>query len=267
MTTATKSEKDRVIIFDTTLRDAEQTPGASLTVPEKFEIAQQLARLRVDVIEAGFPISSNEDFEAVHRIGQEVEGPAICGLSRVILKDIDRAGEALQGAARPRLHTFVGTSEAHLSGQMRKSRAQVLDMAVKAVAHAKGYVEDVEFSPMDATRTDFDYLAEVVHATIEAGATTINIPDTVGYTVPEQFTALIRRLLAEVPNVHRAVISVHCHDDLGMAVSNTLSALRAGARVRVPRGRPRRRRRRPAPRTRAQHPATRTRSGSAPRRT
>ncbi|MBT6145156.1 MAG: 2-isopropylmalate synthase, partial [Gemmatimonadetes bacterium] len=225
-----ESEKQRVIVFDTTLRDAEQTPGASLTVRDKLEIAHQLARLQVDVIEAGFPISSNEDFEAVHRIGQEVEGPTICGLSRVILKDIDRAGEALQDAAKPRIHTFVGTSDAHLQGQMRKSRADVLAMAVKAVAHAKSFVHDVEFSPMDAGRTDFGYLAEVVQATVEAGATTINIPDTVGYSVPEQFANLIRRLLDEVPDMNQAIISVHCHDDLGMAVSNTLSALRAGAR-------------------------------------
>ena len=225
-----QGEHDRVVVFDTTLRDAEQTPGASLTVRDKLEIAHQLARLQVDVIEAGFPISSNEDFEAVHRIAQEVEGPTICGLSRVILKDIDRAGEALQGAARPRIHTFVGTSPEHLDGQMRKSKQEVLAMAVKAVTHAKGFVQDVEFSPMDAARTDFGYLAEVVQATVEAGATTINIPDTVGFTVPEQFAALVRRLLDEVPNMDQAIISVHCHDDLGMAVANTLAALRAGAR-------------------------------------
>ena len=224
------SEQDRVIVFDTTLRDAEQTPGASLTVRDKLEIAHQLARLQVDVIEAGFPISSNEDFEAVRRIGLEVNGPTICGLTRVLLKDIDRAGEALKDAANARIHTFVGTSESHLQGQMRKSRKEVLDMAVKAVAHAKGFVDDVEFSPMDAGRTEFSYLAEIVEATVEAGATTINIPDTVGYTVPEQFGDLIRRLLDEVPNMDEAVISVHCHDDLGMAVANTLSALRSGAR-------------------------------------
>ena len=225
-----RDDSKRVTVFDTTLRDAEQTPGASLTVRDKLEIARQLAGLQVDVIEAGFPISSNEDFEAVQRIGREIEGPTICGLSRVLLKDIDRVAEALRDAPKPRIHTFVGTSEAHLQGQMRKSREEILDMAVQAVAHAKGYVDDVEFSPMDATRTDFGYLAEVVQATIEAGATTINIPDTVGYTVPEQFAALIQRLLAEVPNMDRAIISVHCHDDLGMAVSNTLSALHAGAR-------------------------------------
>ena len=223
-------DKDRVIIFDTTLRDAEQTPGASLTVPDKLEIAHQLARLKVDVIEAGFPISSNEDFEAVHRIGQEVEGPVICGLARVLLKDIDRVGEALEGAARQRIHTFVGTSDIHLAGQMRKDRSEVLEMAVAAVRQARSHCDDVEFSPMDATRTDMGYLREIVQATIEAGATTINIPDTVGYAVPEQFGELIRQLLERVPNMEDAVLSVHCHDDLGMAVSNTLMAVKAGAR-------------------------------------
>ncbi|MEE2659398.1 MAG: 2-isopropylmalate synthase [Candidatus Latescibacterota bacterium] len=223
-------DSNRVIVFDTTLRDAEQTPGASLTVRDKLEIAHQLARLQVDVIEAGFPISSNEDFEAVHRISMEVEGPMICGLARVMLKDIDRAGEALTKAPKPRIHTFVGTSDIHLKGQMRKGREEVFDMAVKAVAHAKGFVEDVEFSPMDATRTDPRYLCDVVQATIEAGATTINIPDTVGYTVPEQFAELSQMLMSKVSNMSDAVLSVHCHDDLGMAVSNTLSALRAGAR-------------------------------------
>jgi len=221
---------DRVVVFDTTLRDAEQTPGASLTFPDKLAIAHQLARLKVDVIEAGFPISSNEDFEAVRRIGQEVAGPAICGLSRAVPKDIERAGEALDGAAKPRIHTFVGTSEIHLSGQLRKGQAEVLKMAVAAVELAKSFCDDVEFSPMDATRTDLDYLCEVIAATIEAGATTINVPDTVGYAVPEEFGALIREIRQRVPNVDDAIISVHCHDDLGMAVSNTLAAVANGAR-------------------------------------
>ena len=222
-------ETDRVVIFDTTLRDAEQTPGASLTVPDKLEIAHQLARLGVDVIEAGFPISSNEDFEAVHRIGQEVEGPAICGLCRVVLKDVDRAGEALKDAPKGRIHTFVGTSPQHRA-MMNKSAAEVLEMAVRAVERGRSCTGDVEFSPMDATRTERDYLFEVVEATIAAGATTINIPDTVGYTVPGDFARLIADLLAEVPNAGGAVFSVHCHDDLGMAVANTLAALKAGAR-------------------------------------
>ena len=222
-------ETDRVVIFDTTLRDAEQTPGASLTVPDKLEIAHQLARLGVDVIEAGFPISSNEDFEAVHRIGQEVEGPAICGLCRVVLKDVDRAGEALKDAPKGRIHTFVGTSPQHRA-MMNKTAAEVLEMAVRAVERARSCTADVEFSPMDATRTEREYLFEAVEATIAAGAATINIPDTVGYTVPDDFARLIADLLAEVPNAGDAVFSVHCHDDLGMAVANTLAALKAGVR-------------------------------------
>ena len=224
------TDENRVIIFDTTLRDAEQTPGASLTVGEKFEIAHQLARLKVDVIEAGFPISSNEDFEAVRRIGQEVEGPVICGLTRALPIDIDRAGEALRGAPRPRIHTFIGTSEIHLKGQLRKSADEVLKMAVDAVERAKSFGDDVEFSPMDASRTEPAYLYEVIEATIAAGATTVNIPDTVGYAVPEQFGALIRSIVEKVPNVDRTILSVHCHDDLGMAVSNTLASLKNGAR-------------------------------------
>ena len=221
---------NRVYIFDTTLRDAEQTPGASLTVREKLEVAHQLARLRVDIIEAGFPVSSNEDFEAVRRIGQEVAGPVICGLARAVPEDIDRAGAALQGAPRPRIHTFIGTSDIHLAGQLRKGREEVLKMAVAAVEQAKSHCADVEFSPMDAARTEPNYLNEVIAATIAAGATTINIPDTVGYAVPAEFGALIAQILAEVPNSGDAIISVHCHDDLGMSVINTLSAIKNGAR-------------------------------------
>jgi 2-isopropylmalate synthase len=224
------TDANHVFIFDTTLRDAEQTPGASLNVAEKLEVAQQLARLKVDIIEAGFPVSSNEDFEAVRRIGQEVEGPVICGLARAVAKDIDRAGEALKDAPNPRIHTFVGTSEIHLKGQMRKGQEEVLKMAVAAVEQAKSYCDDVEFSPMDAARTDPGYLFEVIEATIAAGATTINIPDTVGYAVPEEFGALIEQIIAKVPNSDQAIISVHCHDDLGMAVINTLAAIKGGAR-------------------------------------
>ena len=230
MTEQKMSDRDHVVVFDTTLRDAEQTPGASLTVGEKFEIAKELAKLRVDVIEAGFPISSNEDFESVRRIGQEVEGPIICGLARAVAKDVDRAGEALKGAARPRIHTFIGTSSIHLQGQLRKGQDEVLKMAVAAVEQAKGYCEDVEFSPMDAARTEPEYLNEVIEATIAAGATTINIPDTVGYAVPEQFGDLIAAIIDEVPNSDQTIISVHCHDDLGMAVTNSLVALKRGAR-------------------------------------
>ena len=189
------ADANRVYIFDTTLRDAEQTPGASLTVREKLEVAHQLARLQVDIIEAGFPVSSNEDFEAVRRIGQEVAGPVICGLSRAVPKDIERAGEALGDAPRPRIHTFIGTSDIHLAGQLRKGREEVLKMAVAAVEQAKSYCDDVEFSPMDAARTEPNYLNEIISATIAAGATTINIPDTVGYAVPEEFGALIARII------------------------------------------------------------------------
>ena len=221
--------KDRVIIFDTTLRDAEQTPGATLALREKVEIAHQLARLNVDVIEAGFPISSDQDYNAVRRIAHEVEGPVICGLSRAIFKDIDRAGEALKDAPRPRIHTFIGTSPLHIS-MVGKTPDQVLQMAVDAVARARSHCEDVEFSPMDAARTEPQYLLDVIEATIEAGATTINIPDTVGYAVPGQFGRIIRNICEKVPNVDQAVISVHCHDDLGMATINALEALRNGAR-------------------------------------
>lgn len=227
--TSKKNNSDRVIIFDTTLRDAEQTPGASLTVREKVEIAHQLARLNVDVIEAGFPISSGEDFEAVRRIAHEVEGPIICGLSRAIDKDIDRAGEALKSAPNPRIHTFIGTSPNH-TAMVGKTTDEVLQMAVNAVERAKSYGDDVEFSPMDAARTDTAYLYDIIEATIEAGATTINIPDTVGYAVPEQFGGLITTIRKNVPNIDRAVLSVHCHDDLGMAVINSLTALKNGAR-------------------------------------
>jgi 2-isopropylmalate synthase len=221
--------KDHVVIFDTTLRDAEQTPGAKLAVREKIEIAHQLARLNVDVIEAGFPISSEEDFQAVRRIGQEVLGPVICGLSRAIAKDVDRAGEALKDAPSPRIHTFIGTSPQHIA-MVGKPEEEVLQMSVRAVEQAKSYCEDVEFSPMDATRTELNFLYEIIEATIAAGATTVNIPDTVGYAVPEQFGALIAGIMSNVPNVDQAVISVHCHDDLGMGVINSLSALVNGAR-------------------------------------
>ena len=224
------TDSKRVYIFDTTLRDAEQTPGASLTVKEKLEIAHQLARLKVDIIEAGFPLSSNEDFEAVRRIAHEVEGPMICGLARALPKDVERAGAALKGAPNPRIHTFIGTSEVHMQGQMRKGKEDVLKMAVAAVELAKSFCDSVEFSPMDAARTEPSFLHEVIGATIAAGATTINIPDTVGYAVPEQFGKLIADILAKVPNSGDAIISVHCHDDLGMAVINTLTALKNGAR-------------------------------------
>ncbi len=225
---------DRIIIFDTSLRDGEQAPGFSMNTQEKLEMARQLARLNVDVIEAGFPISSDEDFEAVREVAKQVgtlEGaPIICGLSRVGLADIDRAWEAVKYAKRSRIHTFVATSDIHLKYKLRKSRAEVLKAAVDAVKHARAYCEDVEFSPEDASRTDFDYMCEVLEAVIDAGARTINIPDTVGYAIPEEWFNRIMKIREYVKNSSKAVLSVHCHNDLGQAVANSLAAIRAGAR-------------------------------------
>jgi len=225
---------DRIIIFDTSLRDGEQAPGFSMNTQEKLEMARQLARLNVDVIEAGFPISSDEDFEAVREVAKQVgtlEGaPIICGLSRVGLGDIDRAWEAVKYARRSRIHTFVATSDIHLKYKLRKSRAEVLKAAVDAVKHARAYCEDVEFSPEDASRTDFDYMCEVLEAVIDAGARTINIPDTVGYAIPEEWFNRIMKIREHVKNSSKAVLSVHCHNDLGQAVANSLAAIRAGAR-------------------------------------
>jgi 2-isopropylmalate synthase len=225
---------DRVIVFDTTLRDGEQAPGFSMNVVEKLEMARQLARLNVDVIEAGFPISSEEDFEAVREVaktvGQLDSPPAICGLSRVGLGDIDRCWEAVRHARKPRIHTFVATSDIHLKYKLRRSRAEVLKAAIQAVKHARGYCEDVEFSPEDASRSDFDYMCEVLEAVIDAGARTINIPDTVGYSVPWEWGERIARIRERVRNSDRAVLSVHCHNDLGQAVANSLAAIHAGAR-------------------------------------
>ncbi|PYM84723.1 MAG: 2-isopropylmalate synthase [Candidatus Rokuibacteriota bacterium] len=224
----------RVIIFDTTLRDGEQAPGFSMNTVEKLEMARQLARLQVDVIEAGFPISSDEDFEATREVARQVgtlEGaPAICGLSRVGLADIDRCWEAVRYARRPRIHTFVATSDLHLKYKLRKSRAEVLTAAVQAVRHARGYCADVEFSPEDASRSDFDYMCDVLSAVIDAGAQTVNIPDTVGYAVPQEWGERIARIRERVPGIDRVVLSVHCHNDLGQAVANSLTALLHGAR-------------------------------------
>ena len=221
---------DRVLIFDTTLRDGEQSPGASLNVQEKVDIAHQLARLGVDIIEAGFPITSKGDFEAVQRIAREVEGVTVCGLARALPADVDRAAEAVSDAENGRIHVFVSSSDIHLTHQIRKSREDVLKMAGEMVRRAKSYVSDVEFSPMDATRSDVDYLCEMLAIAIDAGATTINIPDTVGYTVPDEYAKLMTSILKQVPGAEDTVISVHCHDDLGMAVANSLAAVRAGAR-------------------------------------
>jgi len=216
-------------IFDTTLRDGEQSPGASMNVEEKITLARQLARLGVDIIEAGFAIASPGDFEAIRRIGQEVEGPAICSLARAKEGDIRRAWEALKDIPRRRLHTFHSTSDIHLKHQYRIDQAEALKRSVEMVRLAKSLIEDVEFSAMDATRTDPGYLCEVLEAVIEAGAGTVNIPDTVGYTTPDEFGRLIRTVKERVRNIDRAVISVHCHNDLGLAVANSLVAVLNGA--------------------------------------
>ncbi len=221
---------EKIRIFDTTLRDGEQSPGASMNLDEKIRLARQLERLNVDVIEAGFPISSPGDFESVRRISQEIRGPQIAGLSRTNLGDIDRAWEALRYARHPLLHIVIATSDIHLKHKLRKSREEVLEEAMRAVAHAKKYTPEVEFSTEDATRSDPEYMARVVEAAIDAGATVVNIPDTVGYATPSEFGRLIAYIKGKVKNIDRAVISVHCHNDLGMAVANSLAAVEAGAR-------------------------------------
>ncbi len=223
-------DKNRVYLFDTTLRDGEQSPGVSLNEEEKLEIALQLARLGVDIIEAGFPVSSPGDFKAVKRIANVVKGSVIAGLCRANRIDIDRTWEALKGAESPRIHTFLATSPIHLKYKLHKSRDEVLVQAVEAVKYAKRYCSDVEFSAEDASRSDPDYLALVVEKVIEAGATTVNLPDTVGYGVPEEFGTFIKTIMNKVSNVDKAVISVHCHDDLGMAVANSLAGILNGAR-------------------------------------
>ncbi len=216
-------------IFDTTLRDGEQSPGASMNIEEKLLVAKQLARLNVDIIEAGFAFSSPGDFEAIHRIAQEVEGPVICSLARAKPEDIDRAWEALKGAPKCRIHTFLSSSDIHLKHQFRMTREEALKRAVEMVRHARSYVTDVEYSPMDATRSDLSYLCEVVEAVVEAGAGTVNIPDTVGYTTPQEFGEIIRTLCKRVRGMEHAIISVHCHNDLGLAVANSMAAIQAGA--------------------------------------
>jgi 2-isopropylmalate synthase len=223
-------ENNRVIIFDTTLRDGEQSPGASLNGAEKLQIARQLATLGVDVIEAGFPVSSPGDFEAVKEIARTVKGPQICGLARAVKGDIDACWNAVKFSKRPRLHTFIATSDLHIERKLKMTRREVLDKAVEAVRQAARYTEEVEFSAEDAVRSDFDYLCQVIEAVIAAGARTVNIPDTVGYAVPFDWGERIRRLILRVPNVRRAVVSVHCHNDLGLAVANSLEAVRNGAR-------------------------------------
>src|SRR4051794_22227289 len=223
-------QPDRVLIFDTTLRDGEQSPGISLNTAEKLEIAQQLVRLGVDVIEAGFPIASPGDFEAVQAIAREVEGPIVAGLARVNPGDVDRAWEAVRDAPRPRIHTFVSTSDIHIEHQLQGTREDVKGLARAAVAQARGYCDDVEFSPMDATRADVEFTAEVLQIALDEGATTINIPDTVGYAMPQEYAAFLTRLYDLAPGLGAVVLSVHCHDDLGLAVANSFAGVLAGAR-------------------------------------
>jgi len=224
------SEKKMIRIFDTTLRDGEQSPGASMNIDEKLRIAYQLEKLNVDVIEAGFPIASDGDFEAVKKIAQTIKGPEIAGLCRASIMDIDRAWEALKYAGeRARIHTFIATSDIHMQRKLQMAPAKVLETAVKAVKHAAAYTSNVEFSCEDAVRTRLPFLAEMVEAVIDAGATTVNIPDTVGYAIPFEFFNIITYLKKNVPNISKAIISVHCHNDLGLAVANSIAAIQAGA--------------------------------------
>lgn len=220
----------QLIIFDTTLRDGEQSPGASMTREEKVRIARQLEKMRVDVIEAGFPAASNGDFEAVRAVANAVRTSTVCALARALERDIDRAGEALSGAASARIHTFIATSAIHMEKKLRMSPEQVIEQAVKAVGWARRYTDNVEFSPEDAGRSDPDFLCRVLEAVINAGASTLNIPDTVGYSMPAQFGELIRSLRERIPNADKAIFSVHCHNDLGLAVANSLAAVLNGAR-------------------------------------
>ena len=224
------SDKDRVIIFDTTLRDGEQSPGASMTLPEKMQVAELLDEMGVDVIEAGFPIASNGDFESVLEIGKVIKRAVVCGLARAGNKDIDRAGEALVHAERKRIHTFISTSPLHMKFKLNMQPEAVYEAVISSVTRARNHTDDVEWSPEDGTRTEHDFLCRTVEAAIKAGATTINIPDTVGYTVPEEYIALIRMLRARVPNSDKAIFSTHCHNDLGLAVANSLFGVEGGAR-------------------------------------
>jgi 2-isopropylmalate synthase len=221
---------EKLIIFDTTLRDGEQSPGASMTKDEKVRIAKSLERMRVDIIEAGFPIASVGDFEAVQAVANAVTESRICGLARALDNDIDRAGEALKNANASRIHTFIATSPIHMKMKLRMEPDQVIENAVKAVKRARRYTDDVEFSPEDAGRSEPEFLYRILEAVIDAGATTLNIPDTVGYNLPNQFGQLIYNLREHIPNSDKAIFSVHCHNDLGLAVANSLSAVLNGAR-------------------------------------
>jgi 2-isopropylmalate synthase len=230
MTDGQRREQDRVRIFDTTLRDGEQSPGISLNRHEKLEIAQQLARLGVDVIEAGFPITSPGDFESVQAIARQVEGPVICGLARTAQQDVDAAWNAIKDSERPRIHTFIATSDIHIERKLQTTREDVKGQARAAVAHARGYTDDVEFSPEDGSRSDIEFMAEVIQIAIDEGATTINVPDTVGYTMPNEYADMFDRLYELVPDLHGVTVSVHCHNDLGLAVANSFAGLTAGCR-------------------------------------
>ncbi len=222
--------KEKIIIFDTTLRDGEQSPGASLNIKEKLEVAEQLEKLGVDIIEAGFPVASPGDFEAVKLVSRKIRKPTIAGLARATKRDIDACWGAIKDAKNPRIHTFIATSDIHLKYKLKKSREEVLKEAVSAVKYARKFTDNVEFSAEDAVRTDSDFLCRVVEETIDAGATTINIPDTVGYALPEEFGRIIRMVMERVPNSNKAIISVHCHNDLGLATANSLEAISLGAR-------------------------------------
>ena len=224
------SNKEKLIIFDTTLRDGEQSPGASMTKDEKVRIAKALERMKVDIIEAGFPIASHGDFESVQAVAEAVKDSTICGLSRALAKDISAAGEALKKANSSRIHTFIATSPIHMKMKLRMEPNDVLKQAVDAVKMARKFTDNVEFSPEDAGRSELDFLCRIIEAVIDAGATTINIPDTVGYNLPSQFGSLIKSLIERIPNSDKAVFSVHCHNDLGMAVANSLAAVQNGAR-------------------------------------
>ncbi|MBL0713119.1 MAG: 2-isopropylmalate synthase [Desulfosarcina sp.] len=224
------NDQNRVIIFDTTLRDGEQSPGASMNTAEKLRLARQLEKLGVDVIEAGFPAASEGDFEAVARIAQELKQVQVAGLARASRQDIDRAWEAVRHAAHPRIHTFIATSDIHLEYKLKMSREEVIAAAADAVRHARSYTDNVEFSAEDGSRSDRDFLCRVFEAAIAAGATTINLPDTVGYAVPDEFSDMVRYIRTNTPNIDQAVFSIHCHNDLGLATANTIAAIQAGAR-------------------------------------
>ncbi|HFC04438.1 MAG TPA: 2-isopropylmalate synthase, partial [Rhizobiales bacterium] len=224
------TDKDKIIIFDTTLRDGEQSPGATMTFEEKMQVAALLDEMGVDVIEAGFPIASEGDFESVSEISRIVKKASVAGLARASNKDIDRAGAAVRHAVKPRIHTFISTSPVHMKYKLDKTPEEVLEMVISSVQRARTHVDDVEWSAEDGTRTEMDFLCRCVEAAIKAGATTINIPDTVGYTMPDEYAAFITEIIERVPNSDKAIFSAHCHNDLGVAVANSLSGAKAGIR-------------------------------------